>query len=73
MQNKQSQIEIVVNGKKLEIESSANILALLKQLEVSQTAIAVELNCEIATRSEFESTVLRGGDVVEIVSLVGGG
>lgn len=35
--------------------------------------IAVELNDDILPRSQYDSTVLQDGDIVEIVSFVGGG
>ena len=35
--------------------------------------VAVELNGDILPKAQYESTVLKGGDSVEIVSFVGGG
>lgn len=35
--------------------------------------IAVELNGEIVPKSGYESTVLKDGDSLEVVSFVGGG
>ena len=35
--------------------------------------IAVELNEEILPKTEYVSTVLKDGDVMEIVSFMGGG
>ncbi len=35
--------------------------------------IAVELNGEIVPKAEYGNTVLKDGDVVEVVSFVGGG
>lgn len=35
--------------------------------------IAVELNGEIVPKSEYANTYLKDGDVVEVVSFVGGG
>ncbi len=35
--------------------------------------IAVELNGEILPKSRYESTLLQDGDVMEVVSFVGGG
>ncbi|SFH71817.1 sulfur carrier protein [Pseudobutyrivibrio sp. OR37] len=35
--------------------------------------IAVELNEEIVSKADYDSTTLKEGDVLEIVSFVGGG
>lgn len=35
--------------------------------------IAVELNGDIVPKAQYEQTVLRDGDVLEVVSFVGGG
>lgn len=37
------------------------------------TAIAIEHNGEILPKAQYETTVLNTGDVVEIVSFMGGG
>lgn len=37
------------------------------------TGIAIEYNGEILPKAEYANTVLKDGDVVEIVSFVGGG
>ncbi|EGC01143.1 MULTISPECIES: sulfur carrier protein ThiS [Ruminococcus] len=35
--------------------------------------VAVELNLDILPKSQYDSTVLKDGDSVEVVSFVGGG
>ncbi len=35
--------------------------------------IAVELNEEIVSKADYDSTTLKEGDVLEVVSFVGGG
>lgn len=35
--------------------------------------IAIEINGEIVPKTQYDSTVLQQGDVVEVVSFVGGG
>ena len=35
--------------------------------------VAVELNCDILPKAQYDSTVLQDGDSVEVVSFVGGG
>jgi sulfur carrier protein len=74
-------IKIEVNGEPHQTQGDCSVQALLDELsgdsgrtrQKSFAAVAVELNMEIVPGSQFESTILSEGDVVEIVSLVGGG
>lgn len=45
----------------------------LETADFDQKRIAVERNGEIVFKSQFADTVLCDGDVIEIVSFVGGG
>jgi thiamine biosynthesis protein ThiS len=66
-------IELVVNGKAVELDGPTPLLDYLGRLGVEPRAVAVERNGEILERSAYERTVLNAGDVVEIVRMVGGG
>lgn len=57
----------------MEIPSGTTIAQLLSILNVKARGIALELNNEIQTASEFATIVLRPNDSVEVVTLVGGG
>ena len=46
---------------------------LLVLLEMVGRRVAVELNQEIVPKSQHTSTVLKQGDVVEVVHAIGGG
>ena len=39
----------------------------------SESRVAVELNEAIVPKAAYESTILKNGDVMEVVSFVGGG
>lgn len=61
-----------INGK----EAAADGMVLRDYLEQNHfppDGIAVECNEEIVTKSRYAEYVLKDGDVVEIVSFVGGG
>jgi len=64
---------IQVNGQPREIESGATVAKLLAELGVAQPHVAVELNLEVVPRAEHADAVLREGDRLEVVTLVGGG
>lgn len=66
-------ISLRVNGKPVELDRPTPLLAYLERLGVEPRAVAVEHNGEIVERANYPSTVLRDGDVVEIVRMVGGG
>ena len=66
-------LKLQVNGEEFKLPPQSCITDLLKTLELNQSAIAVEINAQITPADRFEETMLHCGDVVEIVSLVGGG
>ena len=47
--------------------------ALLARLDIDPRRVAVEHNLVVVRRATYQSTVVRGGDEVEIVNFVGGG
>ena len=73
MPEKKNAISVQVNGQKFELENGATASDLLELLEILHTAVAVELNSEICPKDRLSVTQLNCGDVVEVVSLVGGG
>jgi len=66
-------IQVVVNGKPHDVPEGANIVSLLRFLEIDPSRVAVELNREIVRKPEWESTELADGSRIEIVWFVGGG
>ena len=66
-------IVLRVNGKPVELDDATPLLDYVARLGVDPRAIAVEVNGEILEREAYAGCVLRDGDVVEIVRMVGGG
>jgi sulfur carrier protein len=66
-------IALQINGKRVELDQPTPLLTYLDRLGVNQRAVAIEHNNVIVERAEYASTVLRDGDTVEIVRMVGGG
>lgn len=66
-------ISLRVNGKQVELDQPTPLLSYLEKLGVNPGAIAVEHNGEIIERAAYPGVVLREGDQVEIVRMVGGG
>ncbi len=61
-----------INGDERQVASST-IETLLGELKISLAGVAVELNGEIVRKENYGTASLREGDVLEIVTLVGGG
>jgi sulfur carrier protein len=67
-------VRIQINGEPREIpQSSLSLNELLDTLSLAPQRIAVEVNKTIVRRSEWETTVVKDGDQIEIVHFVGGG
>jgi thiamine biosynthesis protein ThiS len=67
------QVRVRVNGEEMRLPDGASVASLLEGLKVSLPRVAVERNREILPKREYPSTLLREGDVFEVVELVGGG
>ena len=66
-------ISLRVNGKPVELEAQTPLLDYLARLGVDPRAVAVEHNGQIVERPAYAGVLLREGDTVEIVRMVGGG
>jgi len=66
-------LRVYVNGEVKELPGPLSLSELITQLELPAARIAVELNRRVVRRSEWNATMLRDDDRVEIVHFVGGG
>lgn len=64
---------IIVNGTNMPVSENETVQSIIGRLNMDPTRIAVELNGDICPRAEYDSRILKKGDVMEIVSFVGGG
>ena len=64
---------IKVNGEPREVETELTLTKLVSLLNLKPEQIAIELNREVVRRANWEGTLLRDADQVEIVHFVGGG
>lgn len=65
-------IRVEVNGQMQELPDHHELLALLAQ-RMLRPPFAVEVNQQLVRRNQYDRVILRDGDRVEIVTLVGGG
>jgi sulfur carrier protein len=66
-------MKILLNGQEKRLEASITISALLREMELADKRVAVEVNQEIVPRSRHGEYQLVDNDRVEIVRAIGGG
>lgn len=66
-------MQVIVNGEAKDIPEGTTLRGLIEQVGLGKALCAAEVNKKAVPRREQEGTTLKPGDVVEIVSLVGGG
>jgi sulfur carrier protein len=64
---------IVLNGDVYPLGADTPLVALLERLKMRRGRVAVEINREIVPKANYDATVVRAGDRVEIINFVGGG
>ncbi len=66
-------IHIWVNGKEHKFAQQLTITQLLAELCINPNIIAIECNCEIVPKSQYDRLRIQEGDKIEIIGFVGGG
>jgi thiazole synthase len=68
-----SSVRITLNGEEKELPGPLSVAELVRHLGLKAEHVAVELNKGLVTRSKHTRTPVGDGDVLEVVTLVGGG
>jgi sulfur carrier protein len=70
-------MHLTVNGKPRAVETNGNaeidLPALLARFEINPRLVAVAINGDVIPKGEYGGAVVRDGDTLEIVRMVGGG
>jgi len=66
-------MNIIYNGEPRVVTDEVTVAELLAEFNLTPRFVAVEVNQELAPRDGHKTHILRDGDQVEIVTLVGGG
>jgi thiamine biosynthesis protein ThiS len=66
-------MQLHINGEQGDFPDGLTVATLVAQLGMKPDRVAVELNMEIVPRAQWEATVLKDGDKLEVVHFVGGG
>lgn len=64
---------VTVNGETKQLPDAQAVSDLIEALGLSQRPVAVEVNRRLVPKSQHGTVVLKDGDTVELVTLVGGG
>lgn len=64
---------IILNGKEKEFEGEVTVEDFIRQQNYKKEQVAVELNEKIIPKTDYSETVVKDGDVIEILSFMGGG
>jgi thiamine biosynthesis protein ThiS len=66
-------MQLTVNGQPETHKGIRTVRDLIDRYDLPIIRVAVEVNNELVPRRDFSTTDLHEGDIVEIVTLVGGG
>ncbi len=66
-------MKITVNGNVMEYNEGLTGASLLEALNIPVATVVAEVNGAIIGRDKFPSSVINDGDLVELVTVVGGG
>ena len=66
-------MQLQINGQSRDLPDGLTVAGLLDVLQIKAPRVAVEVNAEVVVKARHAQTALRSGDVVEIVTFVGGG
>jgi sulfur carrier protein len=64
---------ITINGEQREVAGSTSGAELLRMLNIPVVTAVAEYNGKVLNSDAFQRVVLADGDVIELVTLVGGG
>ncbi len=66
-------MQITLNGQKKVVPDGLTVEGLLRHLNIEPARVAVELNLEVVKKAEYGLRAVNDGDVIEVVSFMGGG
>ncbi len=66
-------MQITFNGQEIDIPNGTNLLQCLRNQGLDHTTVVIERNAQIVPASDFATTILEAGDILEALHFVGGG
>lgn len=65
--------KLSLNGEPIHVSDTDVLSALLTQQGYQSQKIAVAINGEFVSRSQYDNTLLNAGDQIDVIQAVGGG
>jgi sulfur carrier protein len=62
-----------INGKDVAVHENASLNFVLSENGYNLATIVVELNGEVVSQDDFEATIVKQSDTLEVLNFVGGG
>jgi len=69
----QHSITLTINGRERQLPAELSLPALLTELGVDRRMVAVAHNGDVIPRATYDDVIVRDGDRIEVVRMVGGG
>lgn len=66
-------MKLFINGESMEFENGKNIAEILVILGVEAKFFAITLNAKLVKKEDYERTILKDGDKIEMLQFMGGG
>jgi len=66
-------MNITLNGERKSVPDNVTVMGLLDLLQIRHQRVAVELNETIVKKDNYPGTVIKDGDMLEVVSFMAGG
>lgn len=66
-------LKIFINDEEREVTPAITLAALLRELDLERSSVAIEVNAVLVPRARFDDHLLQPKDRLEIVTFVGGG
>jgi len=66
-------VQVKLNGEPRELPAGATVVQAVAALTAAPSGVAAAVNGDVVPRGSWDATVLRDGDLVEVVTAVQGG
>lgn len=64
---------VFINGKSFEFQTEISLKEAINRLQIEDKIMACALNLNVIKKDEWEKTILKDNDKIELLSFVGGG
>jgi len=66
-------MELIVNGEKVSTDENNTLEQIMEELEIIDKVMAAAINMEIVKKENWDTTIPKENDKVELLQFVGGG